>query len=239
MLSLYESFKVPGLDSVVIYRDDENAHQFYMVPTRPSIARDEDGDPLFTFILYARDVDRLAPEEREIERGYLSLSTKVAVSRQEEDKIRQHLRNMLNGELQRGFRFLLNPVLRAEPILSYPPVWTDGTLEFATFDSDMVRFSTGTKEPSLVGENIATFSQSLSQDGAELFRQSIEKGIVPSIVLYKLHFLARIPAVSIRIHGNRRQFYEELKQHIIVQQIRKKDGKIVSTAVFARMRSRS
>src|SRR5688572_11962820 len=111
MLSLYGSFKVPGVDSVMIYRDDEDAHQFYMVPTRPSIARDEDGDPLFTFILYARDIDRLAPDEREIERGYLALSTRVAVSKEEEQKIRQHLRNMLNGELTRGLRFLMQPVL--------------------------------------------------------------------------------------------------------------------------------
>ena len=60
MLSLYGSFKVPGVEHVTLYRDDENPHKFYMLPERPTIARDDEGDPLFTFILYARDVERLA-----------------------------------------------------------------------------------------------------------------------------------------------------------------------------------
>lgn len=228
MLSLYGSFKVPGVDYVTMYRDDEDPHQFYMVPERPSIARDDEGDPLFTFILYARDLDRIAPEDREIERGYLSLTTRVGVSKDDEEKIRQHLRKLLNGELTGRRMFLLLPILRTEPKLSYPPVYTDGTVEFATFGDDMVKVSAGSKEPSLGSENVASFAQTLTQDGAEFFRQSIEKGLVPALVLYKLHFLARIPAVTIRIHGDRRQFYEELKRHCIVTEIHKKDGKVVS-----------
>src|SRR5262245_38791030 len=98
MLSLYDSFKVPGVDSVTIYRDDEDPHAFYMVPTRPIVARDDAGDPLFTFLLYARDLDRLTAEQRDIEQGYLSLSAQVGVSKAQEDTIRQHLRNRLNAE---------------------------------------------------------------------------------------------------------------------------------------------
>lgn len=228
MLSLYGSLKAPGVDYVTIYRDDEDPHQFYMVPERPSIARDEQGVPLFTFILYARDLDRIAPEDREIERGYISLSTRVGVPKADEGKIRDHLRTLLNGELQKGRHFLLRPILRAEPKLSYPPVFTDGSVEISTFGDDMVRVSAGSKEPSLVGENLASFSQSLSQDGAEFFRQSIEKGLVPSIVLYKLNFLARIPAVTIHIHGDRRQFYEELKQLCYITETHTRNGRVVS-----------
>jgi hypothetical protein len=228
MLSLYGSLKVPGVNSVTIYRDDEDPHLFYMMSERPTIARDEAGEPLFTFVLYARDVDRLGAEDREVERGYLSLSTRVAVPAADEEKIRQHLRGLLNGELSGGRRFLLHPILRAEPKLSYPPVFTDGKVEFVTFGDDMVRFSAGSKQSSLVGENIASFAQSLSQDGAEFFRQSVEKGIVPSLILYELNFLARIPAVTIRIHGDRKQFYEELKQHTIVTEIHRRNGRVVS-----------
>lgn len=139
---------------------------------------------------------------------------------------------MLNGELTRGLRFLMLPILRVEPVLGYPPVWTDGTVQFTTFGEEMVKVSAGSKKPSLVGENLATFSQSLNQDGAEFFRQSIEKGLVPAIVLYELNFLARIPAVTIHIHGNRRQFYEELKKHTIVTEVHKKDGKVVMRKVY-------
>ncbi len=228
MLSLYGSLKVPGVDYVTVYRDDDDPHQFYMVSERPSIARDENGEPLFTFLLYARDPDRVQPDDREVARGYLSLSTRVSVPQKDEEKIRQHLRGLLNRELSGGLRFLMLPVLRAEPKLSYPPVFTDGKVEFVTFGDDMVRVSGGSTEPSLTGENIASFSQSLSQDGAELFRQAVEKGIVPALVLYQLHFLARIPAVSIRIHGDRHQFYEELKAHTIISEVHTRNGKVVS-----------
>jgi hypothetical protein len=88
------------------------------------VARDDEKDPLFTFILYARDVERLAPEEREVERAYLSLSTQVSVSPEDEEKIRKYLRQMLSGELNRRYRFLKNPIVKIEPELGYPPVFT-------------------------------------------------------------------------------------------------------------------
>lgn len=227
MLSLYGSLKVPGVDHVVLYRDDENPHKFYMVPERPTIARDDEGNPLFTFILYARDVDRLAPDEREVQRAYLSLSTQVAVSAEDEAQIRAHLRRILNGERNRGYRFLRLPIFRVEPELAYPPVFTKGAVEFKTFSEDLVPFTAGSQAPSLIGSNLASFSQMLSQDGSELFRQSVEKGIVPSIIEYNLSFLARIPAISIHIYGNRRDFYEELKEHTIVTHTKKKNGQVV------------
>lgn len=228
MLSLYGSFKVPGVNHVTLYRDDENPHKFYMVPERPTIARDDEGNPLFTFILYARDVDRLAPDEREVQRAYLSLSTQVAVSPEDEQKIRTYLRQMLSGEKNRGYRFLKLPILRVEPELSYPPVFTQGSVEFKTFDEELAPFSVGSKAPSLVGANLASFSQMLSQDGSELFRQSVVRGIVPSVIHYSLAFLAKIPAVSIRIYGDRRDFYEELKRHTYVTQIQTRNGRVVS-----------
>ncbi len=216
MLSLYKTIKIPNVDQVLIHSDDEDPSQFYMVPERPTIATDDDGNPLFTFILYARNVESLTPEDREIERAYISLTTQVAVSSQDEQRIRNYLRGMI------GFN----------PKLSYPPVFIDGSVEFVTFNEDMVRYSTGSKQPSLVGSNLASFSQQFNQDGAEVFRQSVEQGAVPAIVNYSLVYLARIPAVSIHIYGNRRDFYEELKTHTIVTETRRKNGKLVYKKVW-------
>jgi len=78
-----------------------------------------------------------------------------------------------------------------------------------------------------VGTNLASFSQQFNQDGAEVFRQSVEQGVIPAIVNYSLVYLARIPAVSIHIHGNRRDFYEELKTHTIITHTKKKNGQVV------------
>ncbi|MEM9904058.1 MAG: hypothetical protein AAF921_03425 [Cyanobacteria bacterium P01_D01_bin.44] len=211
MLSLYDTIKVPDVDYVLIHRDDEDPAQFYMVTDRPTIAVDDDNNPLLTFILYARDLDNLGPEDSEIQRAYLSLTTQAAVSDQDEQKIRQYLKRLV----------------RFNPKLSYPPAFIDGSVEFVTFNEDLVRFSTGSKQPSLIGANLASFSQQFSQEGSEVFRQSVEQGVIPAIVNYSLTYLARIPAVSIHIHGNRRDFYEELKRHTIVTHTKKKNGKVV------------
>lgn len=228
MLSFYGSFKVPGVPYVTIYRDDEQAHKFYMVPERPTIARDEDGDPLFTFLLYARDVDRLPADQLEAQRGYLALSTQVAVSPADEQKIRDYLRGMLNGEHQRGFRFLRLMLMQVEPELGYPPEFIKGSVEFRTFGEEMAPFTAGSKVPSLTGTNIASFSQSLTQDGSELFRQAIVKAIVPAVITYSLTFLARIPALSIRIRGDRAAFYQELKEKLTQTQVSTVDLGIIT-----------
>ena len=198
MLSLYDPIVVPGVESVVLYRDDERPSRYFLVTDKASLVRDEAGVPLFTFILYARDVDRLAADDREVERGYLALSTQVAVSDADRTTILAHLRGTLGT---------------ATPELAYPPLWIDGTAELVTVPTDMAPFSAGSKEPSLVGTNVAVFAQQLDQEGAEFMRQALLQGRAPALVNYRLHYAARIPSIRIRITGDRAAFYKEVKKH--------------------------
>lgn len=227
MLNLYGSFKVPGVDHVQIYRDDQDPHQFYMMSERPTIARDDEGNPLFTFILYARDVDRIAPDDLEVERGYMSLSTQAGVSQADETKIRAHLAQMLNGERGRNYRFLGRQVSRVEPNLGYPPLFTEGTVEFVSFSENVEQQNGGVGKPSLIGSNIASFARNLNQTEAEVFRQAVLKGKLPAIVRYDLKFVATIPAISIHVYGSMSDFYREVKEHVRVTHTRREDGKVV------------
>ena len=211
MLSLYDPIVVPGVEQVVLYRDDERTQRFFMVTDKASLVRDETGAPLFTFMLYARDVDRLAADDRDVERGYLALSTQVSVSAADQQKILAHLRGKLNGELSRRLPFLGRMLTTAEPELAYPPLWIDGTADLVTVPADMSPFSAGSKEPSLVGTNVAVFAQQLDQSGAEFMRQSLLQGRAPAMVNYKLRYAARIPSIKIRITGDRSAFYQEVK----------------------------
>jgi hypothetical protein len=212
MLTLYDSFDVPGVPNLKVFRDDEVPHRFYMVSERATVARDDEGQAIFNFILYARDVDRLPPEELEVERGYLAITTQAAVSKEVEDKVRAFLKQKLEQERNRFFLF--NLVSQSEPELGYPPLWLEGTTEFRAVPEDMVIFSAGSSVPSLMGSNVASFATQLNQDGAELFRQSLEKGLITAGVWYKLAFAARIPAITIRIHGDRGAFYNEVKNYV-------------------------
>ncbi|MFZ2489733.1 MAG: hypothetical protein WAZ19_16625 [Anaerolineae bacterium] len=231
MLSLYDNFNVPGISHVKIYRDDENPHKFYMMSERPVIARDDTGDPLFSFLLYARDADRLAPDDLEVQRGYVQLSVQAGVTPEVEQAIRTHLRQRLNGELNRGYRFLGKQIVRVEPELGYPPIFMDdGSVELSALGDTgggMVLASSGSKQPSLMGANTATFSMLLNQEGSELFRQAVLKNVFPATVFYKLRFAAVIPAIKIHIWGNLDEVYDHVKDLITITETHKKDGKVV------------
>src|SRR5712692_3308878 len=139
MLTLYgsEDFKVPGVDYVKIFRDDKNTSQFYMMSEHATIARDEQEKPLFTFIMYARNVDKLAPDDLQIERGYIALSTQAGVSPEDEQKIRDYLHNLIGSD----------------PLLGYPPIFLVGTVELVSFSDNNAPHSTGQGAPSLIGAN--------------------------------------------------------------------------------------
>ncbi len=214
MLNLYESFHVPGIPHVKVYRDDERPHKFYMVSERAGIARDGSGNPLFTFMLYARDVDRLPEDQLDIANGYLAVTAQAGVSRETEEEIRAYLREMLQKEHRAGRLYLWRPVRYTEPELGYPDLWLDGSVRFRALGPDMVPHEAGSTQPSLIGANTASFSATLSQDGAELFRQALEEELVPAGVWYELTFAARIPAVQIRIRGDRGAFYREVRDYV-------------------------
>jgi len=211
VLSLYDPIVVPGVERVVLYRDDERTNRFFMVTDKASLVRDESGAPLFTFVLYARDLDRLAEDDRDVERGYLALSTQVTVSATDQQKILAYLRGRLNDELSRRLPFLGRTLTTAEPELAYPPLWTEGTAELVTVPADMSPFSAGSKQPSLVGTNVAVFAQQLDQSGAEFMRQSLLQDKAPALVDYTLRYAARIPSIKIRITGDRSAFYQEVR----------------------------
>lgn len=231
MLNLYDNFSVPGLSHIKLYRDDDNPHKFYMMSERATIARDDSGDPMFTFLLYARDADRLPPDDLDVQRGYLSLSTQAGVTPTEEEKIRAFLRQKLQAERTRGYFYLRRPVLVEEPELGYPPIFLDdGKVEFAALGDTgggMVLQSSGSKQPSLIGANTATMSVLLNQEGSELYRQAILKGIFPAGVRYQLKFVAVIPAIKIHIHGHLDEIYEHIKNLIQITETHRKDGRVV------------
>ena len=220
MLNLFGSEKVPGVEHVQLYRSDTEPQLWYMVTDRVGIARDDSGDSLISFILYARDLDRLGPNDAEIERGWLGLTTQVAVTPEEEQKILEHLRARLQAERAAGGSAFLRvngiPIsaVPAEPELSYPAEFTDGKASFTLLGPDLAPHTNGDGNPSLLGTNLASFSADLAQDGAELLRQSLQKGNIPAIVEYKnLTFLARIPAVEITITGDRHELFREIVTH--------------------------
>lgn len=237
MLSLYGSFTVPGVPDVVIYRDDENARKFYMVSGKPRILRSDPRDPasrpMIDLIAYTRDHAQPVPATEDVERGHLQMTVGLEISQADQNRIRAFLRGRLAGELGRGFRFLGIVVRPGEPELGYAPQFIGGVANATTFGEDLQIAAQGTCPILSTGINSASFSYDLTQSGARFIRQTMEQGALPIQVRYeKLMMIARIPAVTIRIHGDRREFLEEARRHATMRQFMTVNGIFVHRLVW-------
>jgi hypothetical protein len=212
MLSYFDSITVPGLEHITVFRDDEDAAQFYALPSTPRLARDDNHRLLLDLIIYARDVDRLPPEDLEAQRGWLAASVELALSEEEHRKILDHLREVMKSERSGLFlRFFgLSVAANREPRLTLPPQFVDGTvrLEVPTAGGTTTA-ALDTSKPSLISTNLATLAGNLSQDSSELIRQTVLKGGLPMAAFYELTFLARIPSIKVEISGTRSAFLDE------------------------------
>lgn len=222
MLSLYGSFSVPDVPDVVIYRDDENPRKFYMLAAKPVILRSNPQDPasrpMIDFIAYTRDHSGTIPAENDVERGLLQMTVGLEVPPADQQKIRAYLRTRLGLEVARGYRFLGLLLRAGEPELGYAPQFIGGTATATTFGEELQIAAEGTCPVLATGFNSAIFSYQLTQSGARLIRQTMEGGTLPILVRYdRLMMIARIPAVTIRIHGERREFLEEARRHAVMR----------------------
>ncbi|SNR44934.1 hypothetical protein EYF88_08285 [Paracoccus sediminis] len=237
MLSLYGSFTVPGVPDVVIYRDDENARKFYMVSGKPKILRSDPRDPasrpMIDLIAYTRDHAQPIPATEDVERGHLQMTVGLEIAQADQNRIRAFLRQRLAEELGRGFRFLGIVVRPGEPELGYAPQFIGGTATATTFGEDLQIAAQGICPILATGINSASFSYDLTQSGARFIRQTMEQGALPIQVRYeKLMMIARIPAVTIRINGNRREFLEEARQQSFMRQFMTAQGMFVQRLVW-------
>jgi hypothetical protein len=222
MLSLYGSFKVPGVDRVTIFRDDETPHKFYMITDKPSILTEADGTPMLDFISYARNPavvlanlkDGAPPTD--LERGHMQLTVGLQISKADEAKILAFLGAQLTDEKAMGFRYLNIPVTITEPELGYPPFFVDGTASVNAFNDELQRAAVSSVEPAKSGVCPASFSYDLTQEGAALMLQSLRSDSLPVMARYEgMKFAARIPSLKITIAGDRSEIFKELHQRLV------------------------
>ncbi len=210
MLSFFDSFSVPTLPKFTIYKDDEDSTRFYVVPSEPRLARDEENRPLLDLMIYARDVDKLPPADLEAQRGWVAASIELGMTDEEEQQIRDYIKANITGPQFLWFNtFFRLAAFNREPKITLPSEWVDGTATLMTPTPGGTSLL-ATSKPSLLGTNVVTLSGDLSQDASELMRKSVLSGGIPMTATYNdLTFVARIPAITVEIHGDRSAFLSE------------------------------
>jgi hypothetical protein len=242
MLNLFSKFVVPGVDHVEIYQDDEDSTQFWMLPGKPALVTAQDGLPAISLLTFARDLSLLADRASELpsaetEGGILNMSLELAVTQQDQDKILTFIREEVLGArlplmlpqvgVDGVVAFGRRAFTAATPKLSYP-TWVDGTVKFSVLPASGLTFVKGVEgsdHPSLTTTNIVSYTVLLGQEGVRLLRGSANDGVFPGVINYALTYQARIPNIHISITGDASNIYQELKDHVTIEE--RQGGRLV------------
>lgn len=173
---------------ITVFRDDEDLSRFYYLPTKPTLARGEDGTPMFNFYRYQFPLTRT---EGEPGGGYLVFTTQMR-----EDQ------NVLDTKVLP----VLQQRLRSEnPLATNLPVPTLAAVDFSEGEARLIimqnnqfvkAFTLG--KPSLFGDNTVSVAIELSSDAATLFFEALKGGGSIGAIEYDLRFEVRLPAITIR-----------------------------------------
>ena len=194
MLSIMDPVE---LDDLVVFRDDEDARKFYVLPDQPVIPNDADGEPEFLFIKYIKDVETTT-EEEEAAAGYIQFRTALTTDAERRARVIDSLKARLEEEKAAGKKPLGLEITSTEPLLA-SPLWSKGEVALATFkvsDTGLVRHATETAPADLAGDLGASFRLDLDADGMEIFWGAFKDYAeqVPILITYQLNYKARVAA---------------------------------------------
>ncbi len=161
---------VSALPDVAVYRDDRQPQRFYAYPSAPRLARDPDGGPIISLLLYGRKT----AGGFQLSGGYLNMTTSFALSVAEVDLLRLRLQALRRQEQKLASDAPVTVDLVA-------PAWTSGTV--------VVRLGADLElrgAPSLLGANEAALSLSLDADHARQLQHLWKEGLPDATICYDL-----------------------------------------------------
>jgi hypothetical protein len=220
------SFSKIGND-VTAYQDDAVWTRFYLVPSIPTIRRDQNGRPVFLLtIIHTSDDTRAATPDMPRGGGFMNFDVQFAVDEASTEAARRELQQWVTDEYARRRadpRYSSLPeyagadapgVELADPLLS------GGTVTMHTTQSALLVTGRFAEAPaSLVAGSTAIFNMDLTETGAgfmkHLFMDSAGEGrvdLTPVQVGYHLKMWARLPPVAITVKGNSERIHQTLEK---------------------------
>lgn len=208
------------IGSCDVYRDDVNVLLYYVMPHVPQIALDEHGKPIFSLVWYRRALDTLTEEERRtrLGGGILTLSAELVASDDEIAGIKATLvrQPRLQQVLQRRYNGDERKLLDAIQIAPVPV--KGGTVDIAVLGEaegstgEFVSNLVGVGRVSMLGRQRASFMAKLTQDGAVLLWEMVERNLAAIRIGYQLQFEHRLDAVRMVVWCEARKSFEAIQQ---------------------------
>lgn len=201
------------IEGVAIHPDHANPRLFYYGPLAPHLSADFDeltgqSVPKIQVIKYRGDAGN---------GGFLNFDVNLGVPEETLSRIARELRNQED--------------LDDDPILS-PLPYVDGRVRMMLFgkqtpeeegepgDEDtavegqpeFVLKINQSSQPSLYGDNQASFSVQLDQAGVVILEEAIQGNLSPIGIVYELEYLALRPAFAARIHADWDRVYKHIDE---------------------------
>ena len=260
MLMLFPTIKVPGLDDIEIFRDNEDTTLFYALRGRPKIAIDEQGTPQLSFNFFSRNADIAYASSTnkdliESQLGQLLFTTDLSVTKEEHETIVTYLEGILGNSNDRFVtiyhKFLRRPILTTvgtKPIikLGTPNTWKEGTARLEILEGlgdTFKKQSSAEVKPALIGSNSASFYATFGIEGAQIYYDALTKGhsgegdqITPlqAIVRYDLTGYAFVPNLEIRVTANSSQIFTKMES-FQADYVKNRRGTLkIETSLFSR-----
>ncbi|MBI4278526.1 MAG: hypothetical protein HY660_08730 [Armatimonadetes bacterium] len=212
MLALETRMEILG---ITVFQDADRPTQFYYLPGSPRITH-ERGEPQFDLFSYRKGGEAAAA----IAGGFLNMTVDVGIGGVK-DRIEQRLAERF------GDGVTLAPVPFAKGAARVIALGEDskalaGGVESETTASGaplvakgprFIQNILGAGQPSLVGDNRAIFSFSLSEDGSAFFLNVLSGSVNarPVGVVYELEYIGLLPAYELEITIDFKSSYEYLR----------------------------
>ena len=225
MLTLTNSLTIEGY---TVFQDDNNnlsisrfgnaqqPFKFYVLPESPGIAKDENGNPIFSLIVYRHDEERLEPDatSKDVGGGILTFTVALGVPEQKFKIIKNKLRARVFGDDSS------DPGQDVD--LSLVP-FLDGTVSVAvagettgdgSTDREFVKGAVGSGKVSGIGQNRKAVMVKLTQAGASLMSQLDKLRTLPINVAYDLTFEHRLLGVTMHVWCDINSSYELIQESV-------------------------
>lgn len=174
--------------------------RFYILPKEPTIAKDKDGKPIFSLVVYRHDEERIDPaaSTADVGGGILTFTITLTVPEADMRKVRGRLRARFfggDGDATEDVDLAIVPFLDGK--VSVAVAGETGADTGA--DREFVKGAVGTGKVSAVGGNSKAVMVKLTQAGASLMSQLERLRTLPINAEYELRFEHRLTGVSMNV----------------------------------------
>ena len=205
------------IEGVVVFRDHASLTTFHYLAGPPRLSRSPDGKPNLLLLKYRNALDAMgsasARAREQLGGAFLLFGVDCGVPQETKNAIASQLQSRVPPD--------------AGPVNLVPVLYTKGKVSVVALDkqkpvagapeeeggqqSKFVRGILGSSTPSLLQDQRAIFSISLTPDAATLIEEAYDAELSPIGVMYELDFAGLRPALAVRAKVDQHKVYEQFK----------------------------